>query len=299
MSNQTSLSQALVSTQLSATREERRQMRRAGVSLLVWMRSMDSTGDQFEEVRTTLNATRRAIYFFTTLDRYRKGMRLRVMSPYNPEAATGNLEQVGEVVRVQRRNEGYGVAVALLPSSQLDPIDARAPGATSEVSSHQRATQAQPERRIGARSAFIARADVRDMREGSRINARTSDLSTQGCYIDTLNPFPIGAQVHVRIQRDEQDLDVLAKVSSRHLGSGMGLVFEDMTPTQREQVTNWLNTLRLPPHIPLGPAVPPSLKQQRGADADATYMIRLIHALVRKGFLSQDEASEILSEPDA
>ena len=299
MSNHTSLTEALVSTRLSATREERRQMRRAGVSLLVWLCSMDSTGDQFEEVRTTLNATRKAIYFFTTLERYRKGMRLRVMSPYNPEAGAGNLEQVGEVVRVQRRNEGYGVAVALLTSAQVTPFHVPAPDATSEVSTLESASHAQPERRITARSSFVAQAEVRDMREGSRIKARTSDLSMQGCYIDTLNPFPFGAAVHVQIQRDEQVLDVLATVSSRHLGSGMGLVFGDMTPAQREQVTNWLNTLRLPPRIPLGGTVPPSLQQQRGADTDATYVIRLIHALVRKGLLTQSEAGEILSDSDA
>ncbi len=296
MSDHASLTEALVSTRLSATREERRQMRRAGVSLLVWLCSMDSTGDQFEEVRTTLNATRHAIYFFTTLERYRKGMRLRVMSPYNPEAGAGNLEQVGEVVRVQRRNEGYGVAVALLPSSQVTPFHLPTPDATPEVSSNQSASQSQRERRITARSAFVARAEVRDMREGSRIKARTSDLCIQGCYIDTLNPFPIGAQVHVQIQRDEQVLDVLATVSSRHLGSGMGLVFGDMTPAQREQVTNWLNTLQVPPRIPLGGTIPPSLQQHRGI-ADATYVIRLVHALVRKGLLTQAEASEILSDP--
>jgi hypothetical protein len=299
MSNHTSLTEALVSTRLSSTQEERRLMRRAGVSLLVWLRSMDSSGDQFEEVRTTLNATRKAIYFFTTLDRYRKGMRLRVMSPYNPEAGAGNLEQVGEVVRVQRRNEGYGVAVALLTSAQLAPVHAPAPGATSEVSVHQRASQSQRERRIAARSAFVARAEVRDMREGSQIKARTSDISMHGCYIDTLNPFPFGAAVHVQIERDEQVLDVLATVSSRHLGSGMGLVFREMTPAQREVVTNWLNTLRLPPRIPLSGPVPPSLQQQRGGETDATYVIRLVHALVRKGLLTQAEASEIFSDPDA
>src|SRR5258708_17028234 len=78
------------------------------------------------------------------------------------------------------------------------------------------------------------------MRTGSRIRARTSDLSMQGCYIDTLNPLPIGAAVRVQIHRSEQVLDVLGTVSSRHVGSGMGLVFADMPPAQRDVVTNWL-----------------------------------------------------------
>jgi hypothetical protein len=47
-----------------------------------------------------------------------------------------------------------------------------------------------------------------------------------------------------------------------------------------------------------GGTVPPSL-QPRCGDRDATYAIRLIHALVHKGILSQSEAQRILSDPDA
>ena len=290
----------VASTRLAATREERRQMRRAGVSLQVRLCSIDTVGDQFEEVRTTLNATRKAIYFFTTLDRYRKGLRLRVMSPYNPEAGAANLEQFGEVVRVHRRNDGFGVAVALLTSARLAPVDSPVPGATTgrpELSPDS-TSPSQRERRIAARSSFIAPAELADMRTGSRIKARTSDLSMQGCYIDTLNPLPVGSAVRVQVQHDGQVLDVLATVSSRHVGSGMGLVFADMSPAQRAVVTNWLTDLRLPPQIVLGSAVPPSLQPRRG-DGDATYVIRLVHVLVRKGLLSQSEAQEILNAPDA
>lgn len=299
MSDHTPLTESPAAMRLSATQEERRQMRRAGVSLLVRLCSTDASGDQFEEVRTTLNATRKAIYFFTTRERYRKGLRLRVMSPYTPEIAAANLEQVGEVVRVQRRNEGYGVAVALLTSAQLTPLHGLAPEAASESSTLASANQSQRERSIAARSLFVAPVEVLDIRSGSRVEARTSDLSMQGCYVDTLNPLPIDSAVRVQIQRDGQVLDVLATVSSRHLGSGMGLVFADMTPAQREMVTNWIAERRLPPPVVFGGAVPPSLQPRRRGDGDATYVIRLIHALVHKGLLSQSEASEILSDPDA
>src|SRR5260370_30011573 len=94
------------------------------------------------------------------------------------------------------------------------------------------------------------------MRTGSRIRARTSDLSMQGCYIDTLNPLPIGAAVRVQIHRREQVLDVLATVSSRHVGSGMGLVFADMPPAQREGDTNWLKEQPLPTQLSFSNAFP-------------------------------------------
>src|SRR5258707_13407496 len=99
------------STPVPATRTERRQTRRAGVSLQVRIRTADFNDGNFEEVKMTQNASRKAIYFLTQLDRYYKGMRVRVTSPYDPGAGAANLEQVGEVARVHRRADGYGVAV--------------------------------------------------------------------------------------------------------------------------------------------------------------------------------------------
>lgn len=301
MSDHVPIIEAPVSKTAPATRQERRQLRRAGVSLQVRLRTADFNDGNFEEVRITLNASRKALYFFTTQDRYYKGMRLRVTSPYDPMAGVANLEQVGEVVRVQQREGGYGVAVALLPSGQSVPVNAPAPRSSAEPSellAPDSRNTSQSERRCAARSAFVAPAELVDMRTGSRIPARTSDLSMQGCYIDTLNPLPIGAAVRVQLQRSEQVLDVLATVSSRHVGSGMGLVFADMTPAQRAVVTTWLSELRLPPRAMFRDPFPPSVRPAP-RDGDQTYAIRLIHALVRKGLLSQSEAQEILADPDA
>src|SRR5258707_10192586 len=107
------------SAAVPATRPERRQMRRAGVSLQVRIRAADFNDGNFDEVRVTQNASRKAIYFFTELNRYYKGMRVRVTSPYDPKDGAVNLEQIGEVARVHRRADGYGVAGILLAQSQL------------------------------------------------------------------------------------------------------------------------------------------------------------------------------------
>src|SRR5258708_13360736 len=108
-----------LSAAVPATRTERRQMRRAGISLQIRMRSADDNDGNFDEIRLTQNASRKAIYFFTELNRYYKGMRVRVTCPHDPSAGAVNLEQIGEVVRVHRREDGYGVAVALLACAQL------------------------------------------------------------------------------------------------------------------------------------------------------------------------------------
>src|SRR5258705_2381460 len=96
---------AVVAPQVAAaqTRIERRKMRRAGIFLQVRIRPAGFKDGNFDEVRMTQNASRKAIYFFTELNRYYKGMRVRVASPYNSEASAVKLEQNAEVFRVYKR----------------------------------------------------------------------------------------------------------------------------------------------------------------------------------------------------
>jgi PilZ domain len=283
------------SATIPVTRMERRQIRRAGISLQIRIRNADFNDGNFDEVRLTQNASRKAIYFFTKLDRYYKGMRVRVTSPYDPSAGTANLEQIGEVLRVHRRDDGYGVAVALLSCLQpTAPAASATPLAPSAPAQKPPVTPAEPsERRCGTRLPFIAPVEMVEMRTGSRIQARTSDLSPQGCYVDTLNPLPIGAAVRLQIHRSGMILNVLANVSSRHAGSGMGLVFAEITPTQRALVESWLGEVRLPPGTAFENAFPP-LKQATSPDADCA--ARLVQVLLRKGVLSQSEATELLTD---
>jgi hypothetical protein len=287
------------SAAVPATRTERRQMRRAGISLQIRIRSADFNDGNFDEVRLTQNASRKAIYFFTQLNRYYTGMRVRVTSPYDPSAGEANLEQIGEVVRLHRRDDGYGVVVTLL--SCLQPTTPQSTNASAPVQpasppTSAAASIAPSDRRNGMRASFIAPIEMVEMRTGSRIEARTSDLSLQGCYVDTLNPLPIGAAVRLQIHRAGMILDVLATVSSRHAGSGMGLVFGEITATQRAVVEGWLGELGLPPRTLFENAFPPS---KRGTSPDTDCAARLVLVLVRKGVLSQSEATEVLRDSKA
>ena len=276
------------------TRAERRQIRRAGISLQARLRSADFNDGNFEEVRMTQNASRKAIYFLTTLNRYYKGMRVRVTCPYDPTAGASNMEQIGEVVRVHKRGDGYGVAVALVASAHAGMASARTSAATPTESAQvtSMASNAPSERRCGSRSPFIAPVELVEMRSGSRVRARTSDLSLQGCYVDTLNPLPVGSAVRVQIQRAGLILDVLANVSSRHIGSGMGLVFGEITGAQRAVLENWLGELALPPRMVFENPFPPS----NTGSSEADCAVRLVQMLLRKGLLSQSEAKEVLRD---
>jgi hypothetical protein len=72
------------------------------------------------------------------------------------------------------------------------------------------------ERREGLRWSFVAPAELIDIRSGVRIQARTSDLSFKGCYIDTLNPFPVSTSVRLRIYKGKEPFEVQANVISQH-----------------------------------------------------------------------------------
>lgn len=282
------------SVPVSEARAERRLIRRAGISLQARLRTADFNDGNFEEVRTTQNASRKAIYFVTRVNRYYKSMRVRVTCPYDPNAGASNMEQIGEVVRVHKRVDGYGVAVALVANGparmQSASASAAAPTEITQVTSI--AASAPSERRCGTRLPFVAPVELVEMRSGSRFQARTSDLSLQGCYVDTLNPLPLGSAVRVQIQRAGVIFDALANVSSRHVGSGMGLVFGEITGAQRTVLKNWLGELSLPPRTVFDNLLPTS--HTRAPEADCA--VRLVQLLLRKGLVSQSEAREVLRD---
>jgi hypothetical protein len=95
-------------------------------------------------------------------------------------------------------------------------------------------------RRSVRRCPFVASAEVTETASGARLSARTSELGLGGCYVDTLNPFPVGTVVQLRILRDSGALETQAKVVYVHPSFGMGCAFIEMAPEQRSVLEGWL-----------------------------------------------------------
>jgi hypothetical protein len=201
---------------------------------------------------------------------------------------------------VHRRDGGYGVAVALFAACSTAPVRTAAQSAhasPADLEPIRETSRAESERRGAKRSSFIAPVELLDMRAGSRIHARIADLSLGGCYVDTLNPLPVGAAVRLQVRRGDDVLDVLASVSSRIAGSGMGLVFAEITPAQRALLKTWLGESQFPSEMSF--AAPRPAKSSRTESAAQTACsVRLIQMLVRKGILNKSEATELLSDPN-
>jgi len=96
------------------------------------------------------------------------------------------------------------------------------------------------ERRSAVRFALILAVEVAEVPAGFPLHARTSDVSRTGCYIDTLNPIPMGTVVRARLTRGTEVFESLARVMYVSPGLGMGLRFEDSAPNQLSILDRWL-----------------------------------------------------------
>jgi hypothetical protein len=98
------------------------------------------------------------------------------------------------------------------------------------------------DKRSDPRIPFIADVEVTEVATGVRLNARTSDISRTGCYIDTLNPTPVKALVSVRLTHNGEELELPARIVYVSHGLGMGVRFdEDLSPAQLAVLNRWLS----------------------------------------------------------
>ena len=101
------------------------------------------------------------------------------------------------------------------------------------------------DKRTANRVAFIAAVEITEVATGTRLSARTSDLSRTGCYIDTLNPTPSKTVVRVRLAHHGEELDLPGRIVYVSPGLGMGVRFdEDLTPAQLSVLDRWVSTIK-------------------------------------------------------
>jgi thiamine phosphate synthase YjbQ (UPF0047 family) len=170
------------------------------------------------------------------------------------------------------------------------PIKDKSP---TNPSSQKSAQAAEQERRAAFRHALVVTAEAEELPRGIKLPARISDLSVHGCYLDTLNPFVPGTRLRIRLMKDNETFHSLAVVVYSHNGMGMGVAFTDVDPGARETIQKWLTKLVADKQVQTH-----SNSQQDsvpGASDDSGMIERLVHILVNKGLLTQEEAKGIFS----
>lgn len=99
---------------------EKRRSRRAKIARPVRVRPSDPRDDHFEDIPTSVNASREGVYFLTRNAKYCVGMRVFVTFPYTSAHDPMNCEYVARVVRVEDLgNKKFGVAVELLSTMNV------------------------------------------------------------------------------------------------------------------------------------------------------------------------------------
>lgn len=101
------------------------------------------------------------------------------------------------------------------------------------------------ERRRAPRYQFIADAEVVEVESGAKLKAKTGDLSIGGCFLDTLNPSPIGTEIRVTILRENTKFTGLGRVVFVFPNLGMGVVFTSSETSQVAILEAWLAELKL------------------------------------------------------
>jgi hypothetical protein len=102
-------------------------------------------------------------------------------------------------------------------------------------------------RRVNPRFSFFAGAEV-TLGDGTSVRAQVAELSSRGCYIDTLEPIPTRTKLHLRICDGTSTCEINGKVLYLHSGGGfgifgMGVLFEEMGAEQHCSIDGWLREL--------------------------------------------------------
>src|SRR5208282_6580734 len=99
------------------------------------------------------------------------------------------------------------------------------------------------EKRSCPRYPFSPEVEVVDVQSVMRLRARLADISRNGCYVDTINPFAKDSAVTLTITRDNLSFKTQAKVVYSNVGMGMGLLFTTAEPHQLQVLGKWLSEL--------------------------------------------------------
>jgi hypothetical protein len=101
------------------------------------------------------------------------------------------------------------------------------------------------DQRSDPRIPIIAAAEIIEVARGTRLSARTSDISRTGCYIDSLNPTPVKTVIRLRLMHGGEELELPARIVYVSPGLGMGVRFdENLTPAQLAILNRWLSSSR-------------------------------------------------------
>jgi len=152
------------------------------------------------------------------------------------------------------------------------------------------------EHRRHARFPLTALVEALEPKSNTQISGRSSDVSLSGCYVDTLNPFPEGTLIRIRLTRENISFEANATVIFSQIGMGMGVAFTSAEKDQFRVYQKWIDELSGNSSTKLNVL---EEDRQSGGNIDSqgeqAYVLNeIVIALMRKGVLTEVEGKAML-----
>ncbi|HET7209622.1 MAG TPA: PilZ domain-containing protein [Terriglobales bacterium] len=112
-------------------------------------------------------------------------------------------------------------------------------------------------RRRRLRHKITFNLELRDERNNIPIRVNATDISGNGCYIETLMPIPVGTNLKVDFWMDHEHVHTTAIVRTCDPAVGMGIEFVGLAPALQDRFQNILDKMD-----PVGISGPAQAAQQ-------------------------------------
>jgi hypothetical protein len=96
------------------------------------------------------------------------------------------------------------------------------------------------QKRSVPRYPFAARVTVLEPISGLELTGRTSDISLKGCFVESVDQFPLNSIVQVRIEVASESFETWARVAHVHAALGTGIGFFQISPDQQLILQTWV-----------------------------------------------------------
>lgn len=107
----------------------------------------------------------------------------------------------------------------------------------------ERTLQTPSQRRKFERHKISFPLELRDERVNTPLRVNATDISGNGCYVETVMPLPVGTALRVDLWMGEERLSPSAIVRTRDPGVGMGIEFTGMPEETKKRFQTHLDAI--------------------------------------------------------
>lgn len=85
--------------------------------------------------------------------------------------------------------------------------------------------------------------ELRDERIGTPMRINATDVSGNGCYVETIMPLPVGTVLRAEFFLDAERVNISAVVRTCDPGVGNGIEFTGLPPEGKQRMQDYLNAI--------------------------------------------------------